>query len=280
MLYRLARLEDAPTIWRLLDDHKASYLKDCDTVTRQTAMEIALSGMAWVFADCSDLVYGVVWFDNVFTSPIRGPIHCEAHILLDHSPALRNVLRPGGLLEQVTSEAFVVIGVRKFKGFPDHKQKTAIKILQRLKFKQCGLCKRDAERNGKLVDLYVFELHRPYWEAYVNAKRQPQNVDHHQQTASVKLLQSAGELQQQEQDLRQPAIRLVQADDGPGEQQDRQLGGQCEHQYADQPDTGELLQQPGLREYEPIIKRTDYPAAPAKSKRPDKQLKRKRTNRK
>lgn len=153
---RIATMDDAASILAVMERYKQTYLDDYHEVTLDTALE-PIQANQMIAIELSGCVVGAFWL----TDWADDDLHCQLHLLID-KPFVRRALKED-LFEQVTAFVFKNSNVVKIKALAMEHMDTAIKLLKRTGFKQNGLFRNETKVDGKLRDVFAFELHKRYW---------------------------------------------------------------------------------------------------------------------
>lgn len=153
---RMAGPLDIPTIWCLADEHKDSYLRDDEELTRSFVMELVNNGEVVVCHD-GGLPFGMFWVADI-TDNLHGTIH-----FLCDPKRLKDILRHD-IIAKFIDRAFVVYNVEKLKGLAVETQTTALKLLARHRFFRVGKLINETRVKGKPTNVVLFELQRHYWQ--------------------------------------------------------------------------------------------------------------------
>ncbi len=150
--------DDGPAVWALLDDYRPMFQDDYETLSPGWVLSLVNSGEPLVL-EAEGYPIGMAWY-----SDIRMQLHAMIHVLF-RPQYLRAILKQG-LLESVLDYGFQTLDLRKIKAMAMSTQTTAIKLLRRYQFKQCGLFRKETRQHGKLIDVLAFELSRGYWKRH------------------------------------------------------------------------------------------------------------------
>ena len=150
---------DFPPIACLIKDHASKFLDDYEESIDQAELLALLQAGEIIVVDDSGYPVGGFWFNT----PIAD-LSVEIHFICQ--PALLLRAYRSGLIDKAIGRAFKIYGVKKIKARVMTSQNGAIWLLQKMKFKQNGLLRNETRHFGKVVDVFLFELHRKFYEKH------------------------------------------------------------------------------------------------------------------
>jgi RimJ/RimL family protein N-acetyltransferase len=178
---RPAVAEDAAAVWGLLEDYRGVFLEDYKSLNQAVVLEGIAGGEVYVVeaADTAGAYpVGLVAFTDRFED-----LYLSIHFLL----------RPAYLLPFIREKhamaaldlGFKGYGVKKIKARVLDSQKMAVKLAQRLGFKQRGFFPRETRKGGQYVAIRIFELTKNDWKQCKRRLCMPQADPTRIRTASL-----------------------------------------------------------------------------------------------
>jgi hypothetical protein len=152
---RPATLDDRGAVWVLVERFKHTCCTDFGTLSLTDVIAWIADGEV-VVVHRGDKLMAAMWFGD-----IHGDVHGTIHFMM--YPQFAREAKKLNLYNRLIQYVFDNWPVVKIKGKCMPSQKTAIKLLKALGFKQNALFRNETRVNGKLVDEFGWELHRPYW---------------------------------------------------------------------------------------------------------------------
>jgi RimJ/RimL family protein N-acetyltransferase len=146
------------SIWAIIDDHKHTFLDDYTSLNPQDIISLSKAQHFYVVVTQYNLVIGIIWYSDSFHD-----LHSCIHILF--RPKFYKQIQQHHIIKQAIDLGFSDLAVMKIKAMTLESQKSAMKLLKRFGFHRV----RDPLRNetrqaGKLSDVWVFELHKKFWD--------------------------------------------------------------------------------------------------------------------
>lgn len=152
---RPATLDDRFAVWELVEKFKHTCSDDFGTLAATDIVAWIIDGEVIIVQQGVDLV-AAMWFGDV-----HGDVHGTIHFMM--YPRYARLAKRINLYNRLINYVFDNQAVVKIKAKCMTTQSTAIKLLKELGFKQNALHRNETRVNGKLVDEFGWELHRPYW---------------------------------------------------------------------------------------------------------------------
>jgi RimJ/RimL family protein N-acetyltransferase len=140
-----------------MEANQARYLDDFTSISKKYAVDVVASPDSLTIALPSEYPIGFVWFTDHLAA-----LHKQAHILFE----ARYYRQVKAILPDIIDRAFADSDTLKLKAMAMHSQKSAVRILESLKFKSCGLLRNETTVKSKKTDVLLYELHRRFWQRY------------------------------------------------------------------------------------------------------------------